>query len=147
MSDTLMGTLVGSAVTLLLGVMTWYTGVRVNKAKEREQEKTTAAAEQSRVQSVEEKLWKRMESKLAEQDKKIEDLTKRLDFKDKQLGEQAREIRDLQDREQDREELLADYREHTLAHQLWLDDGGNPPIPKRSWRIRMDLEKEQHEKR
>lgn len=147
MSDTLMGTLVGSAVTLLLGVLTWYTGVRVNRAKEREQEKTADAAEQSRVQSVEEKLWKRMESKLAEQDKKIEDLTKRLDFKDKQLGEQSREIRDLQDREQDREELLADYREHTLAHQLWLDDGGDPPIPKRSWRIRMDLEREQHEKR
>lgn len=147
MSDTLMGTLVGSAVTLLLGVLTWYTGVRVNRAKEREQEKTAAAAEQSRVQSVEEKLWKRMESKLAEQDKKIAELTKRLDSKDQQLGEQAREIRDLQDREQDREELLADYREHTLAHQLWLDDGGNPPSPTRSWRIRMDLEKTQDEKR
>lgn len=87
------------------------------------------------------------DKKITEQDKKITDLTKRLDSKDQQLGEQAREIRDLQDREQDREELLADYREHTLAYQLWLDDGGNPPIPKRSWRIRMDLEQEQHEKR
>lgn len=147
MSDTLMGTLVGSAVTLLLGVLTWWTGVRVNRAKVREEEKTAAAAEQLHVQSVEEKLWKRMESKLAEQDQKIADLTKRLDSKDRQINEQSREIRELQDREQDREELLADYREHTLAHQLWLDDGGNPPAPTRSWRIRMDLEQAQNERR
>lgn len=147
MTETLMGTLVGAAVTLLLGVLTWWTGIRVNRAKAREEQKKSQAEEQARIQAYESNLWNRMETRMKEQDKKIEDLTKRLDSKDQQLGEQAREIRDLQDREQDREELLADYREHTLAHQLWLDDGGNPPIPKRSWRIRMDLEKEQHEKR
>lgn len=101
----------------------------------------------NRATSTLDMALKQLNTRVTEQDKKIEELTKRLDSKDQQLGEQAREIRDLQDREQDREELLADYREHTLAYQLWLDDGGNPPIPKRSWRIRMDLEKEQHEKR
>lgn len=101
----------------------------------------------NRATSTLDMALKQLNTRVTEQDKKIEDLTKRLDSKDQQLGEQARKIRDLQDREQDREELLADYREHTLAHQLWLDDGGNPPSPKRSWRIRMDLEKEQHEKR
>lgn len=101
----------------------------------------------NRATSTLDMALKQLNTRVTEQDKKIEDLTKRLDSKDQQLGEQAREIRNLQDREQDREELLADYREHTLAHQLWLDDGGNPPIPKRSWRIRMDLEQAQHEKR
>lgn len=101
----------------------------------------------NRATSTLDMALKQLNTRVTEQDKKIEELTKRLDSKDQQLGEQAREIRDLQDREQDREELLADYREHTLAYQLWLDDGGNPPIPKRSWRIRMDLEQEQHEKR
>lgn len=101
----------------------------------------------NRATSTLDMALKQLNTRVTEQDKKIEDLTKRLDSKDQQLGEQAREIRDLQDREQDREELLADYREHTLAYQLWLDDGGNPPIPKRSWRIRMDLEQEQHERR
>ena len=101
----------------------------------------------NRATSTLDMALKQLNTRVTEQDKKIEDLTKRLDSKDQQLGEQARKIRDLQDREQDREELLADYREHTLAHQLWLDDGGNPPSPKRSWRIRMDLEQAQHEKR
>ena len=97
----------------------------------------------NRATSTLDMALKQLNTRVTEQDKKIEDLTKRLDSKDQQLGEQARKIRNLQDREQDREELLADYREHTLAHQLWLDDGGNPPIPKRSWRIRMDLEQAQ----
>ena len=101
----------------------------------------------NRATSTLDMALKQLNTRVTEQDKKIEDLTKRLDSKDQQLGEQARKIRNLQDREQDREELLADYREHTLAHQLWLDDGGNPPSPKRSWRIRMDLEQAQHEKR
>lgn len=96
----------------------------------------------SRATSTLDMALKQLNTRVTEQDKKIADLTKRLDFKDQQLGEQAREIRKLQDREQDREELLADYREHTLAHQLWLDDGGNPPSPTRSWRIRMDLERQ-----
>lgn len=90
---------------------------------------------------------KQLNARVTEQDKKINDLTQRLDKKDSELQEQQRITRELQDREQDREELLADYREHTLAHQLWLDDGGNPPIPKRSWRIRMDLEQAQKERR
>lgn len=101
----------------------------------------------NRATSTLDMALKQLNTRVTEQDKKIEDLTKRLDSKDQQLGEQAREIRNLQDREQDREELLADYREHTLAHQLWLDDGGLPPSPTRSWRIRMDLEQAQHEKR
>ena len=101
----------------------------------------------NRATSTLDMALKQLNTRVTEQDKKIEDLTKRLDSKDQQLGEQAREIRNLQDREQDREELLADYREHTLAHQLWLDDGGLPPSPTRSWRIRMDLEQAQHERR
>lgn len=90
---------------------------------------------------------KQLNARVTEQDKKIDDLTQRLDKKDAELRDQQKIIRDLQDREQDREELLADYREHTLAHQLWLDDGGNPPRPTRSWRIRMDLEQAQRERR
>lgn len=146
MSEAVNVALISGAVAIIGAVLTWWTTTRAQRAKEREESQRAADAEQSRVQSVEEKLWKRMESKLAEQDQKIADLTKRLDSKDQQIGEQSREIRELQDREQDREELLADYREHTLAHQLWLDDGGNPPSPTSSWRIRMDLEQAQHER-
>lgn len=90
---------------------------------------------------------KQLNARVTEQDKKIDDLTERLDKKDAELKEQQKITRKLQDREQDREELLADYREHTLAHELWLDDGGNPPSPTRSWRIRMDLEQAQKERR
>lgn len=82
---------------------------------------------------------KQLNDRVTEQDEKIADLTARLDKKDKELLEQQTTIRELQDRERDRDELLADYREHTLAHQLWLDDGGTPPSPVQSWRIRMDL--------
>lgn len=126
---TTLPALIGAAATVIGALLVWLS---------KKSDKATQTLELA---------LKQLGERVTEQDAKIEDLTKRLDFKDKQLGEQAREIRNLQDREQDREELLADYREHTLAHQLWLDDGGNPPSPTRSWRIRMDLEQEQQEKR
>lgn len=127
--STILPAIIGAAATVIGALLVWLS---------KKSDKATQTLELA---------LKQLGERVTEQDTKIEDLTKRLDFKDKQLGEQAREIRNLQDREQDREELLADYREHTLTYQLWLDDGGNPPIPKRSWRIRMDLEKEQDERR
>lgn len=127
--STVLPALIGAAATVIGALLVWFS---------KKSDKATQTLELA---------LKQLGERVTEQDAKIEDLTKRLDSKDQQLGEQARKIRNLQDREQDREELLADYREHTLAYQLWLDDGGNPPSPKRSWRIRMDLEQAQHEKR
>lgn len=127
--STILPAIIGAAATVIGALLVWLS---------KKSDKATQTLELA---------LKQLGERVTEQDTKIEDLTKRLDFKDKQLGEQAREIRNLQDREQDREELLADYREHTLAHQLWLDDGGNPPSPAKSWRIRMDLEKTQDQRR
>lgn len=81
---------------------------------------------------------KNLGERVAEQDAKITRLTERLDASERERREQAIQIRELQDRERDREELLADYREHTYAFQMWTDDGGTPPSPTWSWRITAD---------
>ena len=81
---------------------------------------------------------KNLGERVAEQDTKITRLTERLDASERERREQAIQIRELQDRERDREELLADYREHTYAFQMWTDDGGTPPSPTWSWRIAAD---------
>ena len=148
MSDAaIISAIVSAFATVLVGYLT-YKGVRSGHMAE--QRKKQADAWQAR----EDRLWANVESQLgelraqvSEQANQIQLLTDRLNAKDEQISEQSRLVRELQDREQDREELLADYREHTLAHQLWLDDGGNPPSPTRSWRIRMDLEQAQQERR
>ena len=89
---------------------------------------------------------KQLGERVAEQDTKIIRLTERLDASEKDRRQQAVQIRDLQDRERDREELLADYREHTYAYQMWTDDGGVPPSPTWSWRIAADQKDYMREK-
>ncbi|WP_121029533.1 hypothetical protein [Kocuria tytonis] len=88
---------------------------------------------------------KNLGERVAEQDAKITRLTERLDASEKDRRQQAVQIRDLQDRERDREELLADYRAHTLAWELFTETGSVPPPPVYSWRIRADLEQTKKE--
>lgn len=89
---------------------------------------------------------KNLGERVAEQDTKITRLTERLDASERERREQALQIRELQDRERDREELLADYREHTYAIQMWTYDGCNPPPPTWSWRVTADQKDYKKEK-
>ena len=56
----------------------------------------------------------------------------------KELESVRLDLRATRDAMRDYEELLADYREHTYAYQVWTDDGGVPPSPAWSWRIIAD---------
>ena len=56
----------------------------------------------------------------------------------KELESVRMDLRATRDAMRDYEELLADYREHTYAYQMWTDDGGVPPSPTWSWRIAAD---------
>lgn len=112
--------LIGAAATVLGALLVWLSK-RSDKA----------------TQTLDMAL-KNLGERVAEQDTKIIRLTERLDASERERREQAVQIRELQDRERDREELLADYREHTYAFQMWTDDGGTPPSPTWSWRIAAD---------
>ena len=112
--------LIGAAATVLGALLVWLSK-RSDKA----------------TQTLDMAL-KNLGERVAEQDTKITRLTERLDTSERERREQAVQIRDLQDREHDREELIADYREHTYAYQMWTDDGGTPPSPTWSWRIAAD---------
>ena len=112
--------LIGAAATVLGALLVWLSK-RSDKA----------------TQTLDMAL-KNLGERVAEQDTKITRLTERLDASETDRRQQAVQIRDLQDRERDREELLADYREHTYAYQVWTDDGGVPPSPTWSWRITAD---------
>ena len=112
--------LIGAAATVLGALLVWLSK-RSDKA----------------TQTLDMAL-KNLGERVAEQDAKITRLTERLDASETDRRQQALQIRELQDRERDREELLADYREHTLAYQVWTDDGGVPPSPTWSWRIAAD---------
>lgn len=148
MSDAaIISAIVSAFATVLVGYLA-YRGVRSgHMAEERKKQADEWQAREDRLWTNVENQIGELRAQVSEQAKQIQLLTDRLNAKDEQISEQSRLVRELQDREQDREELLADYREHTLAHQLWLDDGGNPPSPTRSWRIRMDLEQAQQERR
>lgn len=112
--------LIGAAATVLGALLVWLSK-RSDKA----------------TQTLDMAL-KNLGERVAEQDEKITRLTERLDASETDRRQQALQIRELQDRERDREELLADYREHTYAYQVWTDDGGVPPSPIWSWRIAAD---------
>ena len=112
--------LIGAAATVLGALLVWLSK-RSDKA----------------TQTLDMAL-KNLGERVAEQDTKITRLTERLDASERERREQAIQIRELQDRERDREELLADYREHTYAFQVWAGDGGVPPSPTWSWRIAAD---------
>lgn len=147
MTDTLMGTLVGAAVTLLLGVLTWWTGVRVNRAKTREEQKKSQAEEQARIQVYESSLWDRMETRMKEQDTKIQALTERLDQRDKQVRELREDLNITKELLRDRNEVVADFLEHHVATTQWQAAGSPPPPPHASWRIRQAIEQYKAEQR
>ena len=147
MTDTLMGTLVGAAVTLLLGVLTWWTGVRVNRAKAREEQKKSQAEEQARIQAYESSLWDRMETRMKEQDTKIQALTERLDQRDKQVRELREDLNITKELLRDRNEVVADFLEHHVATTQWQAAGSPPPPPPASWRIRQAIEQYKAEQR
>lgn len=147
MTETLMGTLVGAAVTLLLGVLTWWTGVRVNRAKAREEQKKSQAEEQARIQAYESNLWNRMETRMKEQDTKIQALTERLDQRDKQVRELREDLNITKELLRDRNEVVADFLEHHVATTQWQAAGSPPPPPHASWRIRQAIEQYKAEQR
>lgn len=124
---TILSALIGAVATIIGAVLLWLSK-RSDKATQ-----TLDLAMKN--------LWERV----AEQDTKITRLTERLDASEKERRNQAVQIRDLQDRERDREELLADYRAHTLAWELFTEAGSVPPPPVYSWRIRADLEQTKKE--
>lgn len=117
---TVLPALIGAAATVIGALLVWLSK-RSDKA----------------TQTLDMAL-KNLGEQVAEQDAKITRLTERLDASERERREQALQIRELQDRERDREELLADYREHTYAYRVWTDDGGVPPSPTWSWRITAD---------
>ena len=117
---TVLPALIGAAATVLGALLVWLSK-RSDKA----------------TQTLDMAL-KNLGERVAEQDAKITRLTERLDASETDRRQQALQIRELQDRERDREELLADYREHTYAYRVWTDDGGVPPSPTWSWRIAAD---------
>lgn len=119
-ATTILSALIGAVATIIGAVLLWLSK-RSDKA----------------TQTLDMAL-KNLGERVAEQDTKITRLTERLDASETERREQAVQIRELQDRERDREELLADYREHTYAFQMWTDDGGTPPSPTWSWRIAAD---------
>lgn len=124
---TVLPALIGAAATVIGALLVWLSK-RSDKA----------------TQTLDLAL-KNLGERVAEQDAKITRLTERLDASEKERRQQAREIRDLQDRERDREELLADYRAHTLAWEIYTETGSVPPPPVYSWRIRADLEQTKKE--
>lgn len=114
---------------------------RSDKAQRRKDDQDAAAKEQSRIQSVEDSLWSRMESRLKEQDAKIEDLTKRLDDSEKARRAQDIVIRKLEDQGRDREELIQDFLERHVAVEAWFDAGKyTPSLPDPTWRISQAVE-------
>lgn len=119
---TVLPALIGAAATVIGALLVWLSK-RSDKA----------------TQTLDLAL-KNLGERVAEQDAKITRLTERLDASEKDRRQQAVQIRDLQDRERDREELLADYRAHTLAWEIYTETGSVPPPPAYSWRIRADLE-------
>ena len=125
---TVLPALIGAAATLIGALLVW-------------QSKRSDKATQTLDMAL-----KNLGEQVAEQDTKIARLTERLDASERERREQALQIRELQDRERDREELLADYREHTYAYQVWTDDGGVPPSPTWSWRITADQKDYEKEK-
>lgn len=119
-ATTILSALIGAVATVIGALLVWLSK-RSDKA----------------TQTLDMAL-KNLGERVAEQDTKITRLTERLDASETERREQAVQIRELQDRERDREELLADYREHTYAYRVWTDDGGVPPSPTWSWRIAAD---------
>lgn len=124
---TVLPALIGAAATVIGALLVWLSK-RSDKA----------------TQTLDLAL-KNLGERVAEQDAKITRLTERLDASEKDRRNQAVQIRDLQDRERDREELLADYRAHTLAWEIYTETGSVPPPPVYSWRIRADLEQTKKE--
>lgn len=124
---TVLPALIGAAATVIGALLVWLSK-RSDKA----------------TQTLDLAL-KNLGERVAEQDAKITRLTERLDASEKDRRQQAVQIRDLQDRERDREELLADYRAHTLAWEIYTETGSVPPPPVYSWRIRADLEQTKKE--
>ena len=124
---TVLPALIGAAATVIGALLVWLSK-RSDKA----------------TQTLDLAL-KNLGERVAEQDAKITRLTERLDASEKERRQQAVQIRDLQDRERDREELLADYRAHTLAWEIYTETGSVPPPPVYSWRIRADLEQTKKE--
>lgn len=145
MSEMILGSLITLGGIIFTGWVTLTVARRSERAQRRKEDAERAvaeqAAEQSRIQSVEESLWKRMEQRLKEQDSKIETLTKRLEESERGRRSQEVVIRKLEDRERDREELILDFLERHVAVDAWFNEGGyTPPMPDPTWRITQAVE-------
>lgn len=58
----------------------------------------------------------------------------------RQLDTLRMENRDLRDIAKDQDETLSDYAGHILNLDVWMAEGGIPPAPAKSWRIREHIE-------
>lgn len=129
-------------LTLASGVigagLAWLTGRRADKTNRRKNES-------EHLQGREQLLWENVEQRLADLKAQVEAQAKQItELRDgrkadqKELESVRLDLRATRDAMRDYEELLADYREHTYASQIWMDDGGVPPAPAWSWRIIAD---------
>lgn len=127
-----------------IGVTAWGSFAvarRSEKAQRRREHAEEQAAEQSRAQSAEDALWKRLNTSLSDMDKRIKDLEKRLTESEKARRAQDLIIQKLEDRERDREELIQDFLKRHLAVDEWFHAGGyTPPLPDPTWRITQAVE-------
>lgn len=123
---------------VLGAVLAWLTGRRADKTNHRKNES-------EHLQGREQLLWENVEQRLGDLKAQVEAQAKQItELRDgrkadqKELESVRMDLRATRDAMRDYEELLADYREHTYAYQVWTDDGGNPPSPTWSWRIAAD---------
>lgn len=73
----------------------------------------------------------------------ISDLLSRLDKQDSDIRDLKRDMeelrtenRELRNDNRDHEETLKDFAGHILSIDQWMVEGGKPPAPAKSWRIR-----------
>ena len=118
--------------------LAWLTGRRADKTNRRKNES-------EHLQGREQLLWENVEQRLGDLKAQVEAQAKQItELRDgrkadqKELESVRMDLRATRDAMRDYEELLADYREHTYAYQVWTDDGGVPPSPVWSWRIAAD---------
>lgn len=78
-------------------------------------------------------------ARLDTQDEKIRGQDGKIDELKRDIGKLDRENAALRDENRDHTETLKDFAGHVALIDLWLQEGGKPPVPAKSWRIRQYL--------
>ena len=87
-----------------------------------------------------EKRADKAENDITRAGERIAALEHRVDALGAENEELRAENRQLRDTLRDRDELLEDYRQHSIDQAAWRDSGSPPPPPAQTWRQRRDLE-------